>query len=44
MDGGMFRGLEELINGLIVVAVISVPLALWKVVEIIIWAFERLTV
>ena len=43
MDGGMFRELVPFIKGLMVIIVISVPLGLWKLIDIGIWLFERIT-
>lgn len=37
MDGGMFCGLVTLFRAMTIILLISVPLGLWKLIEIIIW-------
>lgn len=34
----------ELINGLLWIAIISVPLAIWKVIDIIFWLWKHVNV
>lgn len=36
--------IDDSIKLLFVVAVVSVPLAIWKLIEIIIWCFEHIKV
>lgn len=40
----MFEGIGKLINTLLILFVIFVPFGLWKVVELIIWAFSHVNV
>lgn len=40
----MFDGIGSLINGLFIISVISVPLAIWKAVEIIIWLYHHISI
>ena len=42
--GEMFKGLEQLFVGLLVTCIISVPLGLWKLVDIIIWIVKHVRV
>lgn len=42
MDGSAFNGIGELIRLLFIVACISVPLGVWKLVEIVVWVFQHL--
>jgi hypothetical protein len=37
-----FRGLGTLINILIVSCVLAVPLALWKLIELVVWVFKHI--
>jgi len=40
----MYPDIGRLIEGLLWIAYISVPLAIWKFIEIIIWVFSHLEV
>lgn len=42
MDGSAFRHLGEGLAALMVIAAVSVPLALWKLVEIAIWLYRHI--
>ena len=44
MDGGMFRAVGPFIYALLIVAAVSVPFALWKLVDVGIWLFEHITI
>lgn len=44
MDGSAFRGLGEAIVALFWVAVLAVPLAIWKLVDIAIWIAGHVSV
>jgi hypothetical protein len=44
MDGSAFRGVGMLLNGLIIVALVAVPLAIWKLAECIIWLCHHVKV
>jgi hypothetical protein len=39
--GDMFRGLEELLGCLFIILVVSVPLGIWKIVDIIYWLYHH---
>lgn len=45
MDGSSFgRGMEAMLNGLLITCLISVPLGLWKLVEIVIWLWRHVSI
>lgn len=44
MYGGIGRGITELMVLMIWGLVISVPLAIWKLVEIVIWLFNHVSI
>lgn len=44
MDGSMFRGLGEAIAGMFIVLLVCVPLAIWKMVDIVIWIIQHVEV
>ena len=39
-----FRGLGGVLNGLVILVLIFVPLGLWKLIEIIIWAMNHINI
>lgn len=41
MDSSTFRGLDDLFKYMFVALLVTTPLGLWKLVEIIIWAWEH---
>lgn len=43
MDSNAFKGIGILINTLAITCLISVPLGLWKLYDIVMWLWERLT-
>lgn len=42
--GGMFAGLEMAWRLMVITLCISVPLGLWKLVEIVIWLFKHIDI
>ncbi len=40
----MFHKLEELFNAIAVILIVSVPLAIWKLIDIGIWVFSHIKV
>ena len=42
MDSSMFDGFGKFLAGLLLVAAISVPFALWKIVELVIYVVSHL--
>lgn len=44
MDGNFMRGLGSFINALLITCIISVPLGLWKLVELIIWVARHVKI
>jgi hypothetical protein len=40
MDAGMFRGLEYVF----VAFFISIPLALWKLIDIVVWLYNNVSI
>lgn len=44
MDGRMLDGLWTLIIGLMIIAAIAVPLAIWKLVELVVWAVQHIAI
>ena len=44
VGGDMFEGLDLLIKGLFITCCISVPLGVWKLVEIIIWVMNHVEI
>lgn len=43
MGYGMLDGLGNFIMGLMIICVISVPLALWKLIDIVIWIWNHVS-
>lgn len=44
MDGSAFRGLSEAIAFGFILLIVSVPLALWKLVDIVIWIYNNVSI
>lgn len=44
MDNNAFGGLETLFWTLIIGLLVTLPLAIWKLIEIILWIFNHLTI
>lgn len=42
MYGDAFKGLFDAVKALMVVAAVSVPLAIWKLIDIAIWFFSHI--
>jgi hypothetical protein len=40
----MLEGIGRVIGVLMWVAIVCVPLAIWKLIEIVIWLFDRVTI
>jgi hypothetical protein len=40
----MFEAYDRLVRFLVIICCISVPLGIWKLVEIIIWLFQHISV
>lgn len=40
----MLAGIDQLIKGMFALLVVSVPLGLWKLVDIVIWIFDHVSV
>lgn len=40
----MFNGLGTFLNTVLVIIAISVPLAIWKLIDIIIWIFNNVKI
>lgn len=43
MVGDMFSGLQAIVTTLFFICLISVPLGLWKLVEIFAWLFKHIS-
>lgn len=44
MDGSMFNGLDTAIRWLAIIAMIAVPFAIWKAIEIVVWLFAHVSI
>lgn len=44
MDWGIGDGLGDLIKGLFIVCCISVPLGIWKAIDLVVWASHHFSV
>ena len=44
MDGSMFDGVGQAITVMMLMLLVSVPLGIWKAVEIIIWLFRNVSI
>ena len=44
MDGNMFEGIDYLLKTMFITCLVSVPLGLWKLVEIIIWVINHVEI
>ncbi len=44
MDGNAFKGLDTAIAGLFYAVLLMFPLALWKVIDIIIWLVSHISI
>ena len=44
MDSGAFSGLESFFKATLIVHLLSIPLALWKLIDIVIWIVRHVSV
>lgn len=43
-DSGIFAGIDTVINTIMIILVISVPLGLWKLVDIGVWLYHHVSI
>lgn len=44
MDSSAFNGIGEAMGCLLMVAIVSVPLGIWKLIDICIWLYEHVSI
>lgn len=42
MSSGIGDAVGAFVDGVIIIALFAVPLAIWKLIDIILWAFEHI--